>query len=506
VAEYSTLAAVDLGSNSFRLQVARVVGDQLYPLDGLRETVRLGAGLSADKRLDEASQVHALECLKRFGERLRGFPAKAVRAVGTNTLRVAKNAPAFLKKAESALGFPIEIIAGREEARLIYLGVAHGLPVSDERRLVIDIGGGSTEFIIGTGLTPLKLESLYMGCVSYTLRFFADGKITKGAMKQAMLAAATEIQIIASEFSNHAQTHWEHALASSGTARALGDILNQNDFGNGEQREGEITAAGLDQFRQYMIKVGDIKKMELAGLRADRAAVIAGGVAIMSAAMNELAIPKIGQAMGALRQGVLYDLLGRFHRQDMREVTVQEFMQRYRVDAVQARRVQVLAVALGRQLLDQAGDAEDREDQLRTLSWAALLHEVGISVAHSGYHKHSAYILGNADMPGFSKKEQGLLSLLALSHRGSLAKINDLVAAPEDYARLFALRLAALLHRSRSALTLPHLSMQMRDHQCVLNIESVWLQHNPLTETALQDEVKEWAALGFALVVETSLT
>jgi exopolyphosphatase/guanosine-5'-triphosphate,3'-diphosphate pyrophosphatase len=292
--EYSTLAAVDLGSNSFRLQVARVVGKQIYPLDSLREMVRLAAGLTADKRLDEDSQARALECLKRFAERLRGFPPHAVRAVGTNSLRVAKNASAFLKQAEAAIGFPIEVIAGREEARLIYLGVAHSLPASSDNRLVMDIGGGSTEFIIGRHLKPTKLESLYMGCVSYSLRFFPDGKITKGAMRRAELAARSEVQAIAAEFSG---IHWQDAFGSSGTARALGEIIKLNNFGDGGNT-GDITPEGLGCFRDHLLKVGDIKKLEIAGLRTDRAPVIPGGFAIMSAAFSELGIRRMSQAMG----------------------------------------------------------------------------------------------------------------------------------------------------------------------------------------------------------------
>src|SRR5690349_8652364 len=384
---YSTLAAVDLGSNSFRLQVARVVGKQLYPLDSLREMVRLAAGLDAGGRLDEGSQARALECLGRFGERLRGFPPHAVRAVATNTLRVARNAAAFLKKAEMALGFPIEVIAGHEEARLIYLGVAHSLPASPNNRLVIDIGGGSTELILGNRLKALKLESLYMGCVSYSKRFFPDGKISRSALKQAELAARGELQAVASEFSND---HWQEAFGSSGTARALGDIVKLNNLGGGDKEE-IITPEGLEAFRTCLLKAGDVKKLEIAGLRSDRAPVIPGGFAIMSAAFSELGIRRMSQGMGALRQGVLYDLLGRFHKHDMRETTVRQFMQRYRVDSGQSRRVESLALLLGRQL---TAGLEDVEESLRILSWVARLHEIGISVAHSGYHRHSAYILG----------------------------------------------------------------------------------------------------------------
>ncbi|MBA4142263.1 MAG: exopolyphosphatase [Nitrosospira sp.] len=489
--EYSTLAAVDLGSNSFRLQVARVVGKQIYPLDSLREMVRLAAGLTAEKRLDEASQARALECLKRFGERLRDFPPHSVRAVGTNTLRVARNASAFLRKAEAAVGFPIEVIAGREEARLIYLGVAHSIPASPNARLVMDIGGGSTEFIIGNRLKPVRLESLYMGCVSYSLRFFPDGRITKSAMKRAELSAGAEIQAIAAEFGS---AHWQEAFGSSGTARALGDIIKLNNF-DSVGCNGDITLDGLENFRDHLLKVGDISKLELAGLRSDRAPVIAGGFAIMFAAFSELGIRCMSQAKGALRQGVLYDLLGRFHNQDMREVTVKQFMQRYRVDPAQAGRVESLALLLGKQLLK--GFPDEAEELLQILSWAARLHEVGISVAHSGYHKHSAYILANADMPGFSRREQERLSALALAHKGGIGKAREFVAGPLDFASLFALRLAALFHRSRSGIELPRLEASLGDKEYGLCIERRWLKHNPLTDTALSAEIEQWAALGY---------
>lgn len=489
--EYSTLAAVDLGSNSFHLQVARVVDKQLYPLDSLKEMVRLAAGLTIDKRLDEACQARALDCLKRFNERLRGLPTHAVRVVGTNALRVAKNASDFLVKAEAVLGFPIEIIAGFEEARLIYQGVAHSLPASDNNRLIIDIGGGSTEFIIGTRLEPNKLESLYMGCVSHSLRFFPDGKITKGAMKRAELAAQTKIQGITTEFSAE---QWQEAYGSSGTARALGRILKLNNYGDSNTSE-SITLEGLEQFREYLLKVGDAKKLVIPGLHPDRTPVIAGGFAIMFAAFKELGIRRMHLTTGALRQGVLYDMLGRFHNEDMREVSVQQFMQRYRVDSAQATRIESLSLALGKQLLADYPDEETVEDALRLLSWAARLHEVGISVAHSGYHKHSAYILGNADIPGFSKMEQMQLSQLVLAHQGSLSKVNQFLINPISLAQSIALRLATIFYRSRTSIKLPRIKIRADRSVCELFISKAWLECNPLTETLLRAEIDTWAAL-----------
>jgi exopolyphosphatase/guanosine-5'-triphosphate,3'-diphosphate pyrophosphatase len=457
-------------------------------LDGLREPVRLAAGLTADKYLDAEAQQRALAALGRFAERLRELPREAVRAVGTNSLRVAKNAADFIPQAEHTLGFPIEVIAGHEEARLIYLGVAHGLPQAKHNRLVMDIGGGSTEFIIGNGLTPLKLESLYMGCVSFSSRFFPGGKITKPNLKQAELAARIELQTIVAGYKGQ----WQQALGSSGTARAIAEILELNGYS-----KGGITREGLDKLRAHLLNAGDVKKLDLQGLRPDRIPTLAGGFAIMYAAFCELDITYMDPALGALREGVLYDLLGRFHNNDMRNVTVQQFMQRYRVDAKQAERVAKLAQIFAQQFFD----GEIDEAALHILGWAASLHEIGISVAHSGYHKHTAYITANADMPGFSKKEQARLSLLTLAQRGSLNKLQGQLKNAADYVLAMSLRLAVLFYRNRSDSGLPALHGRFSGKKFHLSIDPDWLAQNPLTETALQDEVKQWKQLGVSLQI-----
>lgn len=484
----SLLAAVDLGSNSFRLQIARVEGDQFYMLDSLRESVRLAAGLTADDYLDVEAQDRALKALARFAERLRGLPAEAVRAVGTNSLRVAKNAADFIPQAERALGFPIEVIAGREEARLIYMGVAHGLPPSAVNRLVMDIGGGSTEFMIGNGLNPIKLESLYMGCVSFSGRYFADGKITKHNLKQAELAARNELQTIVSDY----RGQWREAFGSSGTARMLEEVLVQNGYS-----DSGITRDGLEQLRTHMLKVGDVQKLNLPGLKADRLHAFAGGFSIMYAAFCELGVFTMQTALGALREGVLYDLWGRSHDNDMRDVTVQQFIRRYHLDERQARRVSALTDVLARQFLAEAVD----EETLRQLNWAANLHEIGISVAHSGYHKHSAYILDNADMPGFSKKEQHRLSLLALAQRGGLEKLRGQLQDIQDLAQVMALRLAILFYRNRSDVVLPDIHGYFSGSKFHLHLDASWLAQNPLTETALYEEAKRWKELGVTVLL-----
>jgi exopolyphosphatase/guanosine-5'-triphosphate,3'-diphosphate pyrophosphatase len=490
-AEQSVVAAVDLGSNSFRLQVGRVVDDQIYPLDSLREAVRLAAGLSADKRLDEQSQQRALDALHRFGERLRGFDPASVRAVGTNTLRVAKNAKEFLARAQSALGFPIEVVAGKEEARLIYLGVSHSLPPTTEKRMVVDIGGGSTEFIIGSGYKPQKLESLYMGCVSYTLRYFEGGRITKGSLKQAELAARIELQTIERDFS---RGHWKQAVGSSGTARTIGELIAANGWSNGG-----ITRDGMDRLRSMLLKAGDIDRLDVPGLKADRAQVLPGGFAIMHAIFEELDVKDMILATGAMRQGILYDMLGRFHHKDMRDTTVRQFDKRYHVDTLQARRVDKLALEFHAALA--GGDAHENEASRQLLSWAALLHEIGLTVAHTGYHKHSAYIVANADMPGFSKMEQQHLSLIVLAHRGALEKVRPLVTGPHDWAMIMALRLACLFHRSRSAVALPKIEAAFRERTFEIDLPAAWLARYPLTAAALRSEIREWRSIGFDLAI-----
>lgn len=489
MADQSTIVAVDLGSNSFHCQIARVTGDQFFPLDSLREPVRLGAGLGKDKKLDEESQERALACLARFGERLRGLDRRAVRAIGTNTLRVAKNAKPFLKKARAALGFPIEVVAGREEARLIYLGVSHSLPASREKRLVIDIGGGSTECIIGSGYKPLRLESLFMGCVSYSLRYFRDGLITKSAFKQAGLAARAELLPIVGKYT---KGNWQHAIGSSGTIRALAEILQLSGY-----TDGPITLDGLDRLRSQLIKAGDIARVELPGLRPDRQPVLAGGMAILHAVLDELKIDALTPATGAMRQGILYDMLGRFHHQDMRDVTVTQFMRRYHVDAQQSRRVGTFASALYEKLADNSTD----NDAVRLLGWAAKLHEIGIPVAYSGYHKHSAYIIINADMPGFSREEQERLAALILSHRRSLKKSRETLPEEDDQTVVLALRLAVLLCRARRDARFPPLEIKLQGERIRLTFDAAWLEANPLTATALCEEVDEWARIGLELKV-----
>ena len=488
--KHDTLAAVDLGSNSFHLQIGRVVGEQVYLLDSLRDPVRLGAGLTRDRRIDRATQLRALEALGRFGERLRGMPRGAVRAVGTNALRVARNADQYHAEAKLALGFPIEVIFGKEEARLIYLGVAHSLPPSPDKRLIFDIGGGSTEFIVGIGLEPELMESIPMGCVSWTLKFFPEGKLDKPGFKRAELAAANELQHIVKSFR---RAEWKDVIASSGTARSIAAMLRESGLA-----EQGITAAGLKKLRSAFIDGGNVERLKLPGLRDDRAGILPGGLAIMSAIVSEFGIDALEVSDGALRQGVLYDLLGRVQHHDMREATVAEFTRRYHVDTAQAERVGGLAARLHADLVVEPAEADTL-----MLRWAASLHEIGISIAHAAYHKHSAYVLSQADMPGFSRDEQARLARLALAHRGKLSKIEGLPARSADWPVIFALRLAALFYLARIDIALPRIACRATDSGFLIGIERGWLDEHPLTEAALEAEAEEWRSFGMRLEVRS---
>jgi exopolyphosphatase/guanosine-5'-triphosphate,3'-diphosphate pyrophosphatase len=485
-----TLASIDLGSNSFHVVVARVVDGQIFPLDALREPVRLGAGLNADKILSAESQRRALDCLARFGQRLRGLTPADVRAVGTNVFRIAKNIDAFLPAAEAALGFPIEVVAGREEARLIYLGVSHSLPPSRARRLVVDIGGGSTECIIGQSYRPIRLESLYMGCVSYAVRYFPHGEVTAEAMHRARLAARTELEVVAHEFT---PTDWAEAVGSSGSARALSQIIGGPDG----LEDGVITRDGLESLVRRGIRNGGFDPHDYPDVRPDRVQVLAAGLAIMCSVFEAFGIQRMVPAEGAMRQGILYDMLGRFGEKDLRGVTVAQFQRRYQVDVAQATAVEQTALAI-------LGDIDAGDEIIRQqLRWAADLHELGLSVEHSGYHKHSAYILRNADMPGFSRAEQEAIANLVLGHRGKLGKVADILRHDVRRAQITALRLATLLHRSRQPLeAVPMRLLRCEAERTRVALDDDWLGAHPLTRAALDDEVRQWQMVGGELRLE----
>jgi exopolyphosphatase / guanosine-5'-triphosphate,3'-diphosphate pyrophosphatase len=503
--EPKLIASVDLGSNSFRMVVAQILetpsGFQLRPVDTLRDPIKLAAGLDAEKNLDADAFSRGLSSIRRFGERLRSFSPMQVRAVATNTLRVARNATQFIQQAELALGFPIEVIAGREEARLVYVGAAHGAPANSGNRLVIDVGGGSTEFIIGQGYEAKLMESLYIGCVSHSQKFFVNGTVDSYSFKQAELAARQEIQILAKDYRKKG---WDQVIGSSGTAKAIAELIVLNGFdglsGNtGFDSNGLITRDGLENLKNSLIESEVMQNSKLIGLKPDRRQVLPGGLAIMIAAFDELRIESMEIVEAALRMGVLYDFLGRAQHHDMRFVTVEQFMKRYSVDIEQALRVESLATSFLEQF--PMPEDEDRLNNLALLGWAARLHEIGLSISHNGYHKHSAYITANADMPGFSKNDQSRLSALLLGHIGKLAKVsasNQFI----DWRMLFCLRLALVLLRRRMAEELPEILVQQKMDGYKVSIPKKWLADHPLTEFSLIKEAEDWNKINRNYVID----
>jgi exopolyphosphatase/guanosine-5'-triphosphate,3'-diphosphate pyrophosphatase len=478
------IAAVDLGSNSFHMVVARYSHGQLVIVDRLREMVRLAAGISEDGRLDKAAAARALACLERFGQRLRDMQASDVRVVGTNALRVARRKQAFLERAREALGFPIEIVSGMEEARLIYSGVAHNLPNEEGRRLVLDIGGGSTEIIIGEHFEPLELESLQMGCVSLSQRFFGDGRLSPKRIERARLAARLELEPIQAAFLRRG---WARAFGSSGTVRAIADSIRELD-----PTAGSITPAGNELLLQRLADAGHTRELDLEAVTEERRPVFPGGVVILAEIVEALGIQQLRFVEGALRDGLLYDMVGRMTRSDARERTVGSMQSRYHVDLEQAARVEATAL----QFLSQVTEPWGLSDPLAELSlkWAARLHEIGLDVAHSGYHRHGAYLLENADMPGFAREEQQLLARLVGSHRRKLAVqgLEDLIP-PWDRLAMYLivlLRLAVLLHRGRSAVALPNIELTARGGTLELRFAARWLKEHPLTVADLQLEIE----------------
>ena len=472
------VAAVDLGSNSFHMLVARPVDGRLHVVDRLKEPVRLAMGLSDERSLSPAAQERALACLDRFGQRLRGLPADRVRAVGTNTLRQATNGREFLLRARRALGHRIEVIRGVEEARLIYLGASHAVEAGDGKRLVLDIGGGSTECVIGEAFVPLQRDSLYMGCVSYTRRFFSQGVLEPSAMGAARLAAGREVRTLAARFR---ELGWDQAVGASGTILAVCRVLRANGWG-----DGGITSAGLRRLRRALVGAGHVDRLRLDGLSADRAPVFAAGVAILSALVDGLGITSLTVSQGAIREGLLYDLLGRIAREDVRDHTVRHLREHHRVDRVQAHRVRLTAEGL----LDDVAEAWglDARDRL-LLGWAARLHELGLAVAYSGYHKHGAYLLEHSDMPGFSRRDQEELALLVRLHRRKLRGSLLRGVRPALVRLVVLLRLAVLLHRDRAG-EVPPISAGVLDDGLVLSFPPGWLDAHALTRAALADEVE----------------
>ena len=484
------LASVDLGSNSFRLEIGRVEGSRVLHQSYWKESVRLSAGFDENGYLTEEVQSRALATLARFNERIKTFPAAQVRAVGTQALRIAKNSPEFIQKAEQVLGFPIEILRGREEARLVFEGCSYRLPASDAKRFIVDIGGGSTEFVIGTGHKAHQCASYHVGCVNTTIEYFADGKITDDQFEKAQLFVQSEITEAYTEFNS---CNWDEAYGSSGPMDAISSILRTM----GLSEEGEVTSEHLVVLRKLLIEQGEIAHLALPGLLDNRREVIVGGLVVLSAVFETLKIKTMYPCTGALRVGLLYDLLDRKCQQDIREESAQALLNWTSVDKDQAQRVQSLALDLFEEVCPQASD-EDK----KLLGWASLLHEIGGIISHNGYHRHTAYVLANCDLAGFSRPNQECLSTLVLGQRGNLLKVEKAIQRTVSRAQIICIRLAVIFAHTRLPTQWPTLHLGVLEKGFKLTVSRQWLQQHPLTHFLLENEVVFWNKVKYNFVLE----
>lgn len=491
--EEELLAAIDMGSNSFHLAIARLDHGEVRKVASMSEKVQLAAGLDENNVLSETAIQRGLDCLTRFVARLDTVPPSRLRIVATNALRQAENSAEFIDRAMQILPKPIEIIAGREEARLIYLGVSQTM-ADQGRRLVVDIGGGSTEFIIGEAFEPIHTESLQMGCVAYTQAFFGDGQINQRRFERAMAAAAKEVMAIAATYR---ETGWDNVVGSSGTIKAARQILVSQGWSDDQER---LTRKGLNRLKEQVLRYKHVDEIGFEGLREDRKGVLPAGLAILMAVFDTLKIDEMNYSDGALREGVMYDLLGRFRHEDVRDRSVQAMMARYHVDLRQGERVALTA----RQLFEQVHavlSLDDEDGDL--LRRAAYLHEIGLAISHGGYHRHGAYLLQHSDVPGFSQVDQGRLSLLVGLHRRKLRDDAQAQVMRAGGPRLrdlcLLLRLAVLLHHGRSDQALPPLCLSVPTPNVWQVALLASVQDWPLLVADLQEEIVQFRHWGVTL-------
>jgi exopolyphosphatase/guanosine-5'-triphosphate,3'-diphosphate pyrophosphatase len=479
-------AAVDLGSNSFRLHIGHYDGDTIRVVKSARDPIRLGAGLDENNFLTPQAMRVAIESLSRFGALLASYDLDAVRVVATNTLRIAVNAAEFLPQAEAAIGYPVEIISGEEEGRLIYFGVACTMGAPDDRRLVLDIGGGSTEMVVGRGQDIRVVESFSTGSVSHSNAFFADGRIDAANFEAAIVSARGYFEDAGPMYR---QQVWDTAYGTSGTIRAIAEAIAKNGMG-----DGGVTLESLEALKKRLIRFGQVDRIQLAGLKPERAAVITGGVAVLIGVMKEAGIARLQPVEAGLRLGVLWDLHLRATRRDRRDQSVRNFMQRMGVDAPRAQSTADIASTLHARL--RGNDALSR-----LLYWSGLLHAVGQAVSHSGYHKHGAYMIENADLSGFTRREQRLVSQLVLAQKGNLRKL-DRATGDADFMRaVLALRLAVIFLHGRPSLGhLQQIGLRMKN-RIELDLPRALLAEHPTLSFWLSRERDYWKEIGADLQV-----
>lgn len=495
--ESTKVAALDIGSNSFHLVVARIVAGSVQILHRVKQKVRLADGLDKNNVLSQDAILRGLETLRIVSESLQGFEPDSVRIVATYTLRKAKNAKDFIRAARKVLPYPIEVISGIEEARLIYSGVAHTVQ-NQGQRLVVDIGGGSTEFIIGEGFETKILRSLQMGCVSYTKRFFKNGDLTPRAFKRAITAAKQELELIDSKY---VKIGWQNCIGTSGTIKAIVFVAQSLSENN---PEGSVTLDNLLTVQQHCCDAEHTDNLKLPGVSEDRVPVLAAGLSILIAILQNLKVDVMQYSAAALREGVIYEMEKQLAHQDIRERTALSLATRYDVDTEQAKRVHNTSLMIYDQCFKdwKIGGLDNRN----MLAWASLLHEVGLQINSRGVQRHSGYILQNVDLHGFNQEQQSLLALVARFHRKKI-RLEEFpefwLFDPDTVSRLLLiLRLAVLLNIKRQDDILPNIKVKASKQQIQLFFADNWLEQKTIITADLERESAYLVTLGIDLTYE----
>lgn len=483
-------AVIDLGSNSFYMMIACVNQGVVQVVGIIKQKVRLASGLNENNELSLEAMERGWKCLAMFAERLQDIEPGNVRIVGTATLRLAKNVDVFLKKAHEILGHSVNVISGEKEAETIYLGVAH-TSFSEKNRLVIDIGGASTEMIVGTGFTPSLLTSLSLGCVTWLERYFADGLLNESNFSQAIKAAEAQIEPVRDKYVSKG---WDVALGASGTVQAICEILATQSV------EGVLTLERLEDIKQQAIRCGAIDGLSIEGLVKERVLVFPSGLAILIAIFRQLKVKEMTLAGGALREGVLYGMLPEMQNTNIRQRTIDGLVCRFGIDKEQGEFVASLAKSMVYDLNDKWQLA--RFDGIDVLDAAAKIHELGLIVEYRKNHRHGAYILENSSLPGFTQEQHQILNCLIYNYRQAIdmSVVTKMAGSTAEVAERLTriLRVAVILAMRRKHEAIPKIAMTCDDGVLRLNLPGDWLTLHPLMQEELNNEIKSQATVGWA--------
>lgn len=487
-------AVIDLGSNSFHMLITRQVADSVQIVDKIKRKVRLASGLDNNNVLSQEAIARGIECLRFFAERLQDIPLANIRIVATATVRLATNRDEFLQLAQQILGQEVKLLSGIQEAQQIYLGVAHTSSGTEKERLVLDIGGASTELVIGENFNVINAVSIDMGCVTFNQKFFPGGEL---ALKNFELAVLHAQNFLSPIVESYKAVGWQKALSGSGTMQALAEILKH------QQKPPVVTLDFLIEIRDLCLGYNNISTLNIAGLKEERVPVFVSGLAILIALFKSLSIKELQLSSGALREGLLYEMLTDSHKLSIRTRTTNGLINRFNIDLAHAERVAKQANYLYSQINRPWG--LPTEDELDLLTIACLLHEIGLLLEFKHHQQHGAYILENTELPGFEPSERQLLVTLVKHYKGDidLQSLSKHVCFEQQHVLylLTIIRVAVVLCRRRMDDVLPNYQVTAAPNTLTLALPSHWLNEHPLLHDELRQEISALARLDIDLKI-----